>query len=80
MQMKYLMYDAAGSERPILFAAEASHADMHKIVQGGFKLIGAGFVSSQNCPPRAYGRSTTLGISARPEDTGVIRRHLGWED
>lgn len=80
MQMKYLMYDVAGSERPIIFAADMAHADMHSMIGGAFKLLGAGFVSSQNCPPRAYGRSTTLGIASRPEDSDVIRRHLGWEE
>jgi hypothetical protein len=50
------------------------------MIGGAFKLLGAGFVSSQNCPPRAYGRSTTLGIASRPEDSEVIRRHLGWEE
>ena len=80
MQMKYLMYNVGGSERPILFSADAAHTDMHKLVGGAFKLLGAGFVSSQNCPPRAYGRSVTLGIGSRPEDTAVIRQHLGWEE
>lgn len=80
MQMKYLMYDVVGSERPILFAADMAHADMHNMIGGAFKLLGAGFVSTQNCAPRAYGRSVTLGVASRPEDTDVIRQHLGWEN
>lgn len=80
MQMKYLMYDVCGTPRPFLFGADMAHADIHKMVGGAFELIGAGFVSAQNCAPRAYGSSTTLRVGARREDSAIIRQHLGWED
>ncbi|PZR93493.1 MAG: hypothetical protein DI537_10255 [Stutzerimonas stutzeri] len=77
--MKYLMYDVGGSPRPFLFAADMAHADIHKMVGGGFELISAGFVSAHNCAPRAHGVSTTLNVRSRPEDTAIMRQHLGWE-
>lgn len=78
MQMKYLMYKGM-NHIPVLFSAELSHVDMSERCEMLGKLVSAGFVKVENCPPRAYGNSTTLGLSARPEDTDIIRQHLGWE-
>lgn len=80
MQMKYLMYQVAGMDHPILFSAEISHVDMHKNMGPYGKLVSAGFVTAQNCAPRAYGSSTTLAVRSRTEDSAIVRRHLGWEE
>ena len=67
--MTGLKYIIVGDlEIPILFHQCLKHPEMAI----GYKVVAAGFWNGKH----AYGMSTGLNISSRPEDTEIIQRAL----
>jgi hypothetical protein len=75
-EMKYIIVDIDGLEIPIIFG----NILVHKLVAGRMPhrgVISAGFISYDKINGiQAYGKSTTLKVSSRPEDTDIIRRNI----
>ncbi|MEI8396988.1 MAG: hypothetical protein WCF85_19860 [Rhodospirillaceae bacterium] len=77
--LKYIIVRDGEYEFPVMFANAWAHSDVARKLRGdGQSVIGAGFVMTDDggrvvCS----GRSSSLGISSRPErDAAVIRAWL----
>jgi len=68
MKQKYICVDTGLCDSIIIFPETITHADFgHQ-----FKIISAGFIYTDTWS--CFGKSTSLGLSARPEDTIIARR------
>lgn len=73
---KYVMFDNGVAEVPVVFPPAICHITMALGVTSQeeckhYRLVSAGFVDiGMSC--HAYGKSETLNISSRPEDSEVI--------
>lgn len=78
--MKYIVLDGPGGAAAVLFP----RSFMHRWVAGLFapmRVISAGFVRMGTDGPECYGRSTGLGLSARPAaDTALVADALAESD
>ena len=75
MALKYIIVDDRGCEIPILFNNIIDH---ERVAKGFFKVLEAGFVyldvDGDRIKASCYGKSTTLDLACRPEDSGLIER------
>ena len=72
-ELKYVMVRETCLDVPIVFPNLIKHSEIARkedIVSAGFCVID-GPENSQ-----CYGRSDSLGIESRPEDTKILRRYL----
>lgn len=78
-QMKYIILDGHLHDIPVLFPASLEHAEMADDLKHLGEPLSAGFVDLMydGSGVSAHGRSTSLGISSRPEDSEIIGRFLG---
>jgi hypothetical protein len=87
MKMKYIVTTGeAGIEEIFLFLPTINHDTMAEAVSGiknstrgnwhrvHRQAVSAGFVSREGV---CYGRSESLGLSARPSDTQLLARFMG---
>lgn len=63
----------SGKEVIIVFPAKAQHLQFAesftRLTFGEFKPVSGGFVMNNEC----FGRSVSLGMAARPEDTELLK-------
>ena len=75
---KYIIVDNGenGTEIPIIFSNLLSHNDIAQGYVG--KVISAGFcqIDIETGFVEAFGKSDTLKIESRPQDTEIIKREL----
>jgi len=82
--MKYIIIDNGMFETPIIFDEATDHSEMvsgamgfkQNVVSAGFVQL-TGFVKNGPATVNCYGRSTSLKIGSRLEDTKLINRMLG---
>jgi hypothetical protein len=73
MKSKYLIINRMGMEVPVVF----SQLLVHKDVAGRRKVRSAGFCElDANGRWVASGHSSSLNLSARPQDAEILNRHL----
>lgn len=78
--MKYIVYEQFGGlEVVILFPQFLEHKDVAYVLTSRTKLVSAGFVKLINGEFHVSGKSTSLNLSSRPEDTDLIISHLTFE-
>lgn len=77
--MKYIMYDRGGIETPILFPQFIEHDNMAIMIVPKGKLISAGFVKLLDGKAHVSGKSISLGLLSREEDSEIIQDFLTWE-
>ena len=86
--MKYVIYEHDGIEVPVIFTELTQHSDVgvkfHKPVSGGFvdmeiKTSSAdllyrsgGASDSHHISYSCYGKSTSLRLDSRPEDSAIL--------
>lgn len=71
MKAKYICVDNGLNDVIMIFPDLIQHADM--FYSG--KLVSAGFINPLTM--RCYGKSISLNIESRPEDTDIARRQYG---
>ena len=70
--MKYINFENIGI---VIFPELIQHSDMAQIV--GHKAISAGFFNVADADDaHCFGKSVSLGIASRPEDTKELQRNL----
>lgn len=79
-KIKYIVYEGDLTDTCVMFPNWVSHYDMAQ--QIGANVLGAGFVNitvdeDNHVQFEAYGSSTSLGISSRPQDTQLLNRQFG---
>lgn len=75
--MKYVIFEAAGYEHPVLFAREFSHRYVAELF-APMTVVAAGFVHEGEQGLHCGGESATLGVGSRgSRDTALIRASLG---
>jgi hypothetical protein len=70
--MKYIIAKQNGLELPIIFPEIMNHAETANLL--GFRqqdIVSAGFISSANTPT-CHGRSESIGVESRVEDSKTI--------
>jgi hypothetical protein len=73
MKSKYVIIQSMGMEVPLVF----SQFLVHKDVAGRRKVRSAGFCElDANGKWVADGHSSSLNLSARPQDAEILNRHL----
>jgi hypothetical protein len=74
-EMKYVVIQNHPSVSPdmFIFPAWKNHTDM---VRGTDTVVGAGFVYLADGRLRCYGKSISLGVSARAEDADILSRMI----
>lgn len=80
-QMKYIILDGYLHDIPVLFPASLEHAEMADDLKHLGKPLSAGFVDllPNGSGVSAHGKSTSLNMKSRPEDSSIIGRFLGQE-
>jgi hypothetical protein len=76
--MKYVTIDNGYNDAVYLIPNIVNHADFVRAL--GFDVmgvLGAGFVTPDL---KCYGRSISLGVNSRPEDTELLRGQLGLKE
>ena len=71
---KYIMVELNGLETPIIFPAYIQHHEMamnKTVVSAGFVSIG---MINDKVEVEAYGKSVSLRVQARPEDSEILKR------
>lgn len=75
MQLKYIIIEQAGVEIPIVFPELLPH----EVVAGRSRVKSAGFCElDAEAQWQAGGKSVSLGLNSRPQDTEILNFHLGW--
>lgn len=76
MNPKYIVYEGAMGDVLVMFPAQITHADIARDL--GVNPIGAGFVrlESRTC----FGKSTSLGVGSRFEDSILLKIQFFQED
>lgn len=79
MGFKYVMFNNGVSDVPIIFPDAMCHISIATAItqQGEFKhyrLVSAGFIQL-GVNVETYGKSETLNIESRPEDTIIIKHY-----
>jgi len=67
--MKYIIFKGYICEEPVIFSKLQSHKDMAEKLSSLGKPVSAGFIDEAMY---AYGKSTSLDIESRPQDTEII--------
>lgn len=80
-KMKYIILDSTSrGPRPFIFAETETHNEFVARVKNMDEIVvGAGFVQIhyQNRALECFGRSVSLDVKSRPEDSNLINRLLG---
>ena len=68
-----------GKEKPILFPTDLTHSSVaHQLGFQGQSIVSAGFVSlDSQGKPACYGKSLSLHLRSRSQDTDVVMQELG---
>lgn len=74
MNFKYIIFDGPTGEEPILFPPWINHDDMARKM--GRKAISAGFVKMADDDVTCYGKSLSLNLRAREEDSHIVEMLL----
>lgn len=75
MAIKYVIVETlAGCEVPILFSDLQEHKDFNGVVSAGFVSVGIG--SDYCLTANAYGKSISLNLAARPQDSEILTKFL----
>jgi hypothetical protein len=79
--MKYIIARRNGEEVPVVFSSSLTHATVaSRLGFRGPDLVSAGFVSlDKDAKINCYGKSISLHLRSRPEDSDVIGRELASE-
>ncbi len=81
-KFKYIILELpTGIEAPILFSKFIEHAQLVANVKPTGKVVSAGFVSFDGNPDKpfqagftCYGKSVSLDLHSRPEDSKIIQK------
>ncbi len=74
--MKYLIVqDFSGQEVPFIFPRRVDHLDMREQIPYTH-VVAAGFVEFGPDGFICYGGNAELGVSARPQDAGIVQEAL----
>jgi hypothetical protein len=80
MKMKFVTFRDYHGEQIIVFPAHMQHAEFSRAVcgvsYGDMEPIAGGFVLDGEC----VGHSVSLGMSARPQDTELLKTLLGGDE
>jgi len=71
--MKYIIFKGYICEEPVIFTKLQSHKDMAGKLSNIGKPVSAGFIDYEF---NACGKSTSLNLESRPQDTEIIDRFL----
>jgi len=75
---KYIMVEQNELDCPVLFPPWIEHDNMALKFRG--KVLSAGFVAQNDLGEiYTHGKSTSLKVSSRPEDTEIIQKLFKWE-
>ena len=81
--MKYIIFDSpSGIEEPVIFSELQAHSDMVRCVHSrfpGLNVVAAGFCrfvvdKDYHVVVSCWGKSVTLGVSSRSEDSELLAR------
>jgi len=73
LKAKYVIIQHEGEELPVVFAQQL----LHRSVAGANQVKAAGFCELLTTGQWiASGASTSLSLSARPQDAEILNRHL----
>jgi hypothetical protein len=73
--MKYIIFNGYLCEEPVIFSSLQSHDQMaERLSQSMGKPVSAGFIDLLDGEMSAMGKSTSLGINSRPQDSEIIDR------
>jgi len=76
MSGKYVIFDWNGLEYPVLLP-NCNHFVGHDEIKARGEPISAGFFSiGENPAISIWGKSISLKLKSRPEDAGIITKHL----
>lgn len=78
--MKYVIFNIAGEESPIIFSSWLKHSDVAEAVIKKFSLtpVSAGFIrAKRDGTVVCTGDSMTLRIASRSVDTDIVNEALG---
>ena len=67
--MKYIIFKGHFCDEPVIFSKLQSHKDVAEQLSNIGKPVSAGFVDYEL---NAYGKSTSLNLESRPQDTEII--------
>lgn len=72
---KYIIFDSNGLEIPVIFSPLISHEE---IKYGFNKPISAGFCSFSAFEGKVFcfGKSVSLKLNSRPEDSEILTKHF----
>ncbi len=80
MDMKYISYDNGMYDDIVIFSSSRSHQEMVDSLNIKKEdLLGAGFISMGDGKFYCHGRSTTLGLNSRPNDSKIINKFMKLE-
>ena len=71
--MKYIIVKGYICEMPFLFPRLVDHDDFYEMIKSEGPVVSAGFVNEEGY---AHGKSTSLKIGSRPQDTEIIDRFM----
>jgi hypothetical protein len=74
-KLKYIVFDTGLCDSIVLFPDVIQHRDIANGMQ--WPVLGAGFIQlDANCEWHCFGKSISLNVASRPEDTLIARRQL----
>jgi len=75
--MKYIIFKGYLCEEPVIFSKLQNHDDMASLLKGIGKPVSAGYIDYDDGGYiSAHGRSSTLELESRPEDSEIIDRFM----
>lgn len=77
-QMKYIIFEGRLHAEPLIFTTTQEHAELARVMEPTLgKPVSAGFLDLTLGEVSAYGRSDSLDIESRPEDSLIINKLIG---
>ncbi len=70
MRAKYICVDSGLCDCIVVFPEALKHADFSQ----NFRILSAGFIDMETF--QCYGKSTSLDMKSRPEDTAIAQRQF----
>lgn len=76
--MKYIVIDDGMIECPIIFPNHINHASVAMCMVG--TVLSAGFIRFTVSGLECFGKSVSLKVKSRPEDTELVNKMIGAND
>ncbi len=76
-KMKYIIYDTGLYESVMIFDHITQHVDVAQRIHSIESVVSAGFISVVDGKFQCFGRSLSLDIDSRPEDSDYVNKMMG---